>query len=280
MSISCNVCKNKVNFVFEDIILNKYKIKFYKCSDCGFIQTEKPFWLSEAYSNVIASTDIGLLQRNLINLDFTSFLISNYFNCNSCYLDYAGGFGVFVRLMRDKGFNFYRQDVFCQNIFAKFFDIDDLSGTIDFELLTAFEVFEHLEDPISEIQKMFSYSNNILFSTNLQPSISLASVDDWWYFTPDTGQHISFYNLKSLEILAEQFQCYFYSNGLNLHIFSKQKLNSDPFIEFYKKTNSPLVFKLFNKLIKKLGFSSSSFSLNSSLLQSDYEFVKSKIIKI
>jgi len=33
---------------------------------------------------------------------------------------------VYVRLMRDEGYNFYRQDVYCENIFAKSFDVEDL----------------------------------------------------------------------------------------------------------------------------------------------------------
>jgi hypothetical protein len=50
-----------------------------------------------------------------------------------------GGYGMFVRLMRDGGFDFHREDPLCDNLFAQGFDRQD-DGT--FELVTAFEVFE------------------------------------------------------------------------------------------------------------------------------------------
>jgi hypothetical protein len=37
-------------------------------------------------------------------------------------------------------------------------------------LLTAFEVFEHLDEPIKDINTMFEQSDNILFSTLLIPN--------------------------------------------------------------------------------------------------------------
>jgi hypothetical protein len=54
-------------------------------------------------------------------------------------------------MMRDKGFNFYLHDTFCNNLFAKHFDISDLPNYNSFDLLTAFEVFEYLENPIDEL---------------------------------------------------------------------------------------------------------------------------------
>ncbi len=50
---------------------------------------------------------------------------------------------MFVRLMRDNGFDFYRSDRQCENLFAKGFEAS-LDVSPSYELLTAFEVFEHL----------------------------------------------------------------------------------------------------------------------------------------
>lgn len=88
-------------------------------------------------------------------------------------------------------------------------------------MLTAFEVFEHLEDPIEEFEKMLYFSENILFSTELVPGNNPTPAT-CWYFAPETGQHISLYTLKSLQILAEKYSLHFYSNGATLHMFTKK----------------------------------------------------------
>ncbi|PKP59337.1 MAG: class I SAM-dependent methyltransferase [Candidatus Altiarchaeales archaeon HGW-Altiarchaeales-1] len=192
--MTCKICNSDTNEVFEAKILNSYNVKYYKCKHCGFIQTEKPYWLNEAYSSAISSLDVGLVSRNLSFVPITASIIEKYFKVNGKFLDYGGGTGLFVRLMRDKGFDFYRQDIYCENLFAQNFDINDLDDKkIKFELLTAFEVFEHLKDPLIEIEKMFKLSDSILFSTELQP-LENVTPDNWWYFVPETGQHISFYS--------------------------------------------------------------------------------------
>ncbi|HEY3390891.1 MAG TPA: methyltransferase domain-containing protein, partial [Prolixibacteraceae bacterium] len=135
----------------EAMILQKYRVQYFICSNCGFVQTEKPYWLSEAYSESIARSDLGLISRNIKVSNISAVMISAFFNSQAEFLDYGGGNGMFVRLMRDKGLNFYWQDLYTQNQFARGFEIKD---NVRFELVTAFEVFEHLEDPLVEIEKM------------------------------------------------------------------------------------------------------------------------------
>ncbi|MDB5109105.1 MAG: glycosyl transferase group 1, partial [Mucilaginibacter sp.] len=109
--------------LFTTQILNKYTIKYYRCTQTGFIQTEQPYWLEEAYSSAITKLDIGLPYRNINLSDTISKLLVRDFNYKSNFLDYAGGYGLFTRLMRDKGFNFYNTDKFCKNLFAEYFDL-------------------------------------------------------------------------------------------------------------------------------------------------------------
>jgi len=218
----CRICGlNNSNYIFSKLVLNKYDVSYYKCSDCGFIQTEKPYWLKEAYSNVIANLDIGLIYRTINIYPLISFLIDFLFRKKEKkYIDYGGGYGIFTRVMRDNGYDYYNYDPYCENIFSRDFNVEK-SGTSRFELLTAFEVFEHLEFPMEEVKKMLEYSDSILFSTELQPK---EKVEDWWYLVPETGQHISLYTQLSLETLAKKIGCYFYTNG-GIHLISKRKIN-------------------------------------------------------
>ncbi len=153
--------------LFRATVLKKYEVRYFRCPDTGYVQTEKPYWLSEAYQSAITDLDIGLIRRNLELHARTLPLLLHFFDTKKRFLDYAGGYGMFVRLMRDSGLDFYRQDPYCENIFANKFDIEDLSSEPSFELLTAFEVFEHRENPKVELEKALRYSKNILFSTEL-----------------------------------------------------------------------------------------------------------------
>lgn len=225
-NINCKICSSPVKHIFNSKVLNKYDVGYSQCTNCGFIQTDEPYWLDEAYNNAITSLDLGLISRNLEYSDKISSLILNNFDINGKFLDYAGGYGMFTRLMRDKGFDYYHQDQFCVNLYAQNFELDDLPKKTKFEFVTAFEVFEHFSNPLEEIKNIFKYSNTIIFSTELQPDLKFINSDQWWYFTPETGQHIAFYSRKALEFLAKFFNCYLYSEG-SLHILSKAKLKKE-----------------------------------------------------
>ena len=182
-TMTCKICQQKMDDVFNALVLGKYKVSYYHCPQCGFLQTEDPYWLDEAYKDSINAADTGLLSRNIFFSKTTALLIYLLFDKDGVFLDYAGGFGVFTRLMRDIGFNFYWHDPMTQNLVAKGFEYNNFMP--NFELLTTFESFEHFADPLIEIRKMLSISNNILFSTFLLPSSVPAK--DWWYYLFDHG---------------------------------------------------------------------------------------------
>lgn len=271
----CKICSSHCSPLFKTKVLNKYHVEYYKCSECEFIQTEDAYWLAEAYSSAITKLDIGLIYRNQHFSDLLPKVISDNFDENSKFIDYGGGYGMFVRIMRDKGFNFYRQDIYCDNLFAEFFDVSDLkSEEQSFEMLTAFEVFEHLDNPLTEISKMLRYSDSILFSTELQP-IEIRKVDDWWYFVPETGQHISLYHSKSLEKIAKHFQMNIYSNGSTLHLLTRKHFEKNPLIDQTQKHQ--IKRSLLNKIIRKLTQEPQQLPTRKkeSLLMKDFAYIKS-----
>jgi 2-polyprenyl-3-methyl-5-hydroxy-6-metoxy-1,4-benzoquinol methylase len=230
----CRVCGHPVQEKFRKKNLLKYEAQYGLCPHCGFLQVDNPFWLAEAYDNAIAILDIGLPSRNLSMANRLGPKFKKFSNKNSRFLDYAGGYGLFTRMMRDKGFNFYWQDDYCENIFARSFSVLDHNNPRNFDLVTAFEVFEHMLYPLKEIEKIFTFSGNLLFSTELLPKTE--SVDQWWYLVPETGQHISFYSLHTLEYLASHFNKHLYSDNKSLHMLSETKMK----VNF---TSKPLSFK-------------------------------------
>jgi len=219
--VVCKICGNLAETAFRDRILKKYNVQYFSCPNCGYLFTEEPYWLSEAYSNAINNSDTGLAWRNIHFSKIVAGLSYFLFNKKGTYLDFAGGYGLFTRLMRDIGFDFYWLDPYCENIFAVGFEFINKPGR-RIEAITAFEVFEHLPDPIAEISKMLEISSTIIFSTELLPQ-RIPSLD-WWYYSFEHGQHISFYSLKTLKIIGDKLDLNVYSLG-NFHILTKQKLN-------------------------------------------------------
>lgn len=256
--------------LFTARILNKYDINYYRCNQTGFIQTQEPYWLPEAYSSAITKLDIGLPHRNIYLANRLSPLLLNHFNNKGTFLDYAGGYGLFTRLMRDSGFNFYHTDQYCQNLFAENFDLKDLPEGSRFELVTAFEVFEHLPNPVSEIKAMLKFSDNLLFSTELQPEAKIKKVEDWSYFATETGQHIAFYNQKTLQAIADELGYNFYTDGKFVHLFTKNKFPQDMLVA---KRDGFLLRKA-KKLIKKLEHRT---GMPESLLLTDFQYIKDKL---
>ena len=216
--INCKICGTQTTTAFSAKVLNKYDVNYFKCGNCGYLFTEKPYWLDEAYKNPINISDTGIMMRNIYFSKIVSSIIYFCFDKSAKYLDYAGGYGIFTRIMRDIGFDFYWHDDYTTNLLARGFEKSEPR----YELLTAFEVFEHFDKPVDELEKMVKLSDSILFSTVTLPQE--IPQKDWWYYAFEHGQHISFYSEKTLKTLSQKFDMNFYSFK-NLFLMTRRKLN-------------------------------------------------------
>lgn len=253
--MNCNICDSISKELFKARVLKKYDVRFYHCDICGFLQTEEPRWLEQAYKKPINSTDVGLLSRNVYFSKMTAAIIYYIFGKNIRALDYAGGYGIFVRLMRDAGFDFYWQDSYAENLFATGFEYDPAINKTG--LITSFECFEHFTDPMKDIAKILDISNNVIFSTQILPS-PVPEPHKWWYYGLDHGQHVSFYSLKTLNYIAGKFNLNLYSNNCDYHIITPLKLNTI-FLKFLMRFNAYLFEFLIKRKMNSL--TSDDFSL-------------------
>lgn len=213
----CKICDAEARSFGRLQILQKYDIAYFRCTDCGFVQTEDPYWLEEAYADAIVFSDLGLIARNVRLSRIAARLIHACFDATAPCVDYGGGYGIFVRLMRDRGVNFFHHDPHAENLFARHFPADSDSR---YEVATAFEVFEHLAQPLETAARLDRLAPNWLISTELLPSPA-PEPGRWWYYVPEGGQHVALYTRRSLQVLAERFGRQLISNGRNLHLFSQ-----------------------------------------------------------
>lgn len=220
--MKCHICDSETKLAFTKLVLKKYNVMFYQCSNCYYIQSEEPYWLDEAYNSALNIDDTGILKRNTTFHKKTLVIDYFIFNHQKEFLDFAGGYGVFTRLMRDAGFDYYWTDKYAQNILARGFEDN---GAKKYESLTAFEVFEHIVNPKEEIGNMLKFSDSIIFTTLLIDK-SYPDPDSWWYYGFHHGQHVSFYTFESLNLLSKQFGLNYYSDGINFHLFTKKKLSN------------------------------------------------------
>ncbi|NER01165.1 MAG: methyltransferase domain-containing protein, partial [Okeania sp. SIO3C4] len=255
-NVHCKVC-GSISHKFDNAkVLNKYNVDYFQCSNCGFVQTENPHWLGEAYRSAIASSDVGLVSRNQIFSLITENLILNFFNADGKFLDYGCGYGLFVRMMRDLGLDFYGYDKYCQNIFYQGWE-GDIDREDKYEIITAFEVFEHFINPLAEIEKILQKTRNILFSTQLLPPNN-PRPNDWWYYALEEGQHISIFTKKALSVIAQKFKLNLCSDGESLHLLTEKNLSNSEFKSIFRvpryqpqKRKETLTLLDYKKVIEK-----------------------------
>jgi hypothetical protein len=116
----------------------------------------------------------------------------------SC-LDYGGGTGLFVRLMRDTGYDFAWFDQYSPNIHATGFEGDP---SRHHTLLTCFEVFEHLPDPNEQLTRLFAPEHDFLLVGTV---LHTGQGPGWWYYCPEAGTHVSFYSARTMAYVARRF---------------------------------------------------------------------------
>lgn len=223
MALTCPVCSSSLEKSFDAVILGRHRIDYFHCNACGLLKTEKPYWLEEAYSEAIASADTGLVSRNVDIANKLVALLYFIFDRRARYLDMAGGTGLLTRLMRDAGFDFYWRDPYCENIHARGFEFSP--ATQPCEAVTAFEVLEHLEDPIGFISDALrdTGADSFIFSTELYQGRP-PEPGSWWYYTPETGQHIAFYQLRTLEQIGRRAGLKLYTHS-GIHALTKRTVS-------------------------------------------------------
>jgi len=234
--ITCRLCGAMSTKKFYLRGISGIDIRYFECTNCESLQTQEPTWLAKAYGRSnLADADTGAAQRVLISHAFVVAAVK-FFRVRTI-LDFGGGDGLLCRLLRDRGLDAYTVDDYATATYASLF-----KGGLEnhYDLITAFEVFEHLPHPANELARLFESKPRLVIASTEIYSGQDAS---WWYLAPGQGQHVFFYSAKALRLLAQRYQYSYYEiNGR--HLFSRQPLTRVRRQAFLRFT-SGRVFQMF-----------------------------------
>jgi len=190
-----------------------YPIYYRQCERCGFIFTDAfDAWTEASFQHNIYNEEYILVDPDFVDLrpGGNAKWVAQTFQASKGtlrVLDYGGGSGLLAQRLRDDGYQAETYDPFSS------FNRKPESL---FDLITCFEVMEHVPSPKTTVATMVSLLKSegaILFSTLLQPSAMASMGLNWWYAAPRNG-HISLYTSAALAHL-------FNAHGLNVASFSE-----------------------------------------------------------
>lgn len=234
--VKCPICSSKTK-LFDSLDFNKsceevnnnflkyngIVVDYYICSGCSFcFAPEFNEWTKEDFENKIYNEDYILVDpeyediRSKRNANLLLNTLKN-FEQNIDHLDYGGGNGKLSQILN------------ANNINSKTYDPYATTNQIldaKFNLITAFEVFEHVNDVdllFHNLIDLLSADGCIIFSTALNDDhlSNNNNLSTWWYAAPRNG-HISLFSRKSLNILANKYNLEFQSiNHLGIHMLYK-----------------------------------------------------------
>lgn len=192
--------------------LSGVAVYYRRCGECGFTFTDAfDGWGLEEFQRWIYNRDYILVDPDYAEVrpEANARMVAESFPAareSIRILDYGGGSGLLAERLRGWRFSAETYDPFSQ--FNKL-------PQERFDLITCFEVMEHLPQPAESVAAMAALLKEdgvILFSTLVQPEDFERTGLGWWYAAPRNG-HVSLYTTAALARL-------FKAHGMRVGSFS------------------------------------------------------------
>jgi Methyltransferase domain len=196
-------------------------IEYAICSDCDFCWAPQMWaWSKEEFQARVYNDDYAQVDPEYLEIRprYMAQIIRRTFPSLPStvrHLDYGGGHGQMARLLRESGWN--------SRSFDPFVNTDTAATDLGkFDLITAFEVFEHVPDVsglMASLQSLLNPNGVIVFSTFLSDGhLHRNQKLSWWYASPRNG-HISLFSRKSLVKAAHSYGFKYGILSNDLHMF-------------------------------------------------------------
>jgi hypothetical protein len=237
----CRFCFSAVEY-FSTAPVLRYQGEYFKCPNCLSVQVTNAFWIEEAHTNAISKLDTGLASRCISAANMIGTVLALEGLCFSRGVDWAGGTGLLTRLLRDQGFKVFTFDKYAEPLHANGFELTAIEARSEANFISAIECIEHLENPIEELGRYTSTKELFFFTVDLiSEETPDPSRNEWWYFLPESGQHITFPTAKGLSFFGNTLGFNHYFRIGSMHVLSRRKMKL--------RTRALMRFKLIRRLL-------------------------------
>jgi SAM-dependent methyltransferase len=195
-------------------------IYYALCDQCGFCFAPQMYrWPMEEFARRIYNDDYKLVDPDYLGSRAKTYakMLTGMFAAKVLtirHLDYGGGNGVLSSELFAAGWDSMSYDPFV--------DGPSCADRGKFNLVTSFEVFEHVPDVnhlISTLSSLVEDDGMLLFSTFISDGkIARNQRLQWWYASPRNG-HISLFSNRSLALLGQKEGFELVSFSPNVHAF-------------------------------------------------------------
>ena len=221
--ITCPVCENIVRpYAYYDsnkscnngLPPSGHNVLYVKCTQCKFVCCPEMYsWDVEKFKHKIYNDDYIKVDPEYTgerSKRMAEWFATKYAKRDSNILDYGAGNGSFALSLHDMGYNHLVSWDPMWGVEPSMF----WAGR--FDVITAFEVFEHTPTPLATLKQMkewLSPGGIIIISTLVNDTHPA----DFWYIAPRNG-HISCHSKSSLESLFSRAGMSVYHQCESIHI--------------------------------------------------------------
>jgi 2-polyprenyl-6-hydroxyphenyl methylase/3-demethylubiquinone-9 3-methyltransferase len=201
----------------KQLPLSGAPVYYRRCQRCAFLfSMDFDSWDLDAFRKNIYNDEYVVVDPDYVEVRpaANATVVANSFRDGRdamTILDYGGGSGLLAARLRDQGFRASTYDPF-----SSF----NQMPVEQFDLITCFEVMEHVPFPQKTAAEMVSLMKKpgaILFSTVVQPADINQIGLHWWYASPRNG-HISLHSTASLALLFQPYSLKVASFSAGLHM--------------------------------------------------------------
>lgn len=195
---------------------------YHRCDDCGFIFTRdfdhftQQDWAQAVYNDdyIVVDPDYKSVRPFLS----CGMIESQFSRSDTVGLDYGAGSGLMAATLRERGWVYDAYDPFGATSITP-----ERRGS--YNVCSAFEVFEHMVDPVGELSSILSLCSPgrlaLIIGTNASDGVvSEATRLSWWYAAPRNG-HVSLFSKESLRRMAGRFGLDYATFGISTHYLTR-----------------------------------------------------------